>query len=441
MLYPFFSVRITFNPMFSRSNFTYKPRLIIKQYSATPFYKKPLFLISILILVLLLGFFLFNYCFATTLISQPVYGVYVIDPNNTGGLQGPYIAIADGTLEGMTSYVGEAMGGSPYPLEKISFGLYGDFGSGNTTCFTGARASYGGVSVSADMTQYYINGPELGAKGKHIILNNYYYTFALGYNSAETHNAYTDYRGQTNSMSVVFIKLSSNEIYPPVCDLENCDLCLTSDTCQNAGCVYEWISAYGYWDCHAPYIPYVSGCGMAEGCYGCQDQTACENAEPVGSCEWVDKGEGYGFACYPYLAPPAEITWVVPELENCDELSGVEKWLCLIKNFIAGAFMPTQEKVNNLKLTMDNFKTKFPFNYANSLSAFFTTIKTSVATEKSIPIKILGTESNVSFAFWEKTASIGGTTESFKNILFDFTTLLIIIAFAVWVISFIKRIF
>jgi hypothetical protein len=226
-----------------------------------------------------------------------------------------------------------------------------------------------------------------------------------------------------------------------VCDIDNCNLCLTSDTCQNAGCVYEWISAYEYWDCHAPYIAYVPGCGTGfqESCYGCYTQETCESAIPTGVCEWVDKG--YGIGCYPTEEVPPEAVWEEPELENCEELSGVEKWLCEIKNWLAGLFMPTQEKVNELNLTIKNFKAKFPFNYANSLSAFFTTIKTGLDTNRDIPIKIFGQEGNVDFDILNAEGSIGGQTETLKNIFYDITTALVIFGFLLWLISFIRRIF
>jgi hypothetical protein len=103
--------------------------------------------------------------------------------------------------------------------------------------------------------------------------------------------------------------------------------------------------------------------------------------------------------------------------------------------------MPTQEKVNELNLTMANFKAKFPFNYASSLSAFFQTIKTGLDTPKDIPVEIFGHSGDVNFDFLNATSTIGGTSETMKNILYDCNTALIIFAFVLWIISFIKRIF
>lgn len=250
-----------------------------------------------------------------------------------------------------------------------------------------------------------------------------------------------DYQGYRGGLHIVanleVVHIADIEPPPPVCGIDHCSYCETSEDCQSAGCIYEYNTGFARWECHQEYIAYVYGCGLGD--CGCPDQETCEGAEPVGTCEWVDRG--YGEGCYEVEEAPPEAEWEAPELENCDELSGVEKWLCEIKNWLAGLFMPTQEKVNNLKKTIDNFKAKFPFNYAGALSAFFTTLKTSLDTEKNIPIKVLGVEGDVNFSFWEQTTTIGGTPETFKNILYDFTTAIVIIAFIFWIISFIKRIF
>ena len=227
----------------------------------------------------------------------------------------------------------------------------------------------------------------------------------------------------------------------PSCGIDNCSLCETSEECIGAGCIYEYNTGFARWECHQEWIPYVPGCGTGfqESCYGCYTQETCEDAIPTGVCEWVDRG--YGIGCYPTEEVPPEAVWEEPKLENCSELSGVEKWLCEIKNWLAGLFMPTQEKVNELNLTIKNFKAKFPFNYANSLSAFFTTIKTGLETDKDIPVELFGHSGDVNFDFLNATSTIGGTSETMKNILFDCTTALIIFAFVLWIISFIKRIF
>ncbi|GAI20073.1 unnamed protein product [marine sediment metagenome] len=162
-----------------------------------------------------------------------------------------------------------------------------------------------------------------------------------------------------------------------------------------------------------------------------------ETCEAQLNCEWVDRGLGEKCYMKEPTMPPAE--WIMPELEDCSLLSGVEKWLCEIKNFLAGAFMPSQSKVNDLYQTFANFKDRFPFNYIGAMNLFFSDVRSSLDEEKAIPIKILGQEGDVSFSFWDKTTTIGGISEPFKNILKDFTSFIIFLGWFAWLISIIQR--
>ncbi|GAI38124.1 unnamed protein product, partial [marine sediment metagenome] len=66
-------------------------------------------------------------------------------------------------------------------------------------------------------------------------------------------------------------------------------------------------------------------------------------------------------------------------------------------------------------------------------------LKNSLDEEKGIPVKILGQEGNVDFSFWDKTTTIGGLSETFKNVLKDFTTFIIFLGWFAWLISAIRR--
>lgn len=236
------------------------------------------------------------------------------------------------------------------------------------------------------------------------------------------------------------------EEVPPPCEIGSCWACGIYDDCIEAGCFfyYSIYGAGGLWggqyggSCVEPYDPDPEECGSFYKCQYCNSQETCE-AE---WCVWEDR-HGLGEKCYMSepVIPPEQVEWEVPDLEECGELSGVEEWLCEIKNFIAGIFMPSQEKVNSLYHTIGAFKDKFPFNYAGSLNRFFNDIEESIDEEKGIPIKILGQEGNVDFTFWDKTTTIGGVEETFKNIWFDFTTLVVILGFFIWIISWIRRFF
>lgn len=223
------------------------------------------------------------------------------------------------------------------------------------------------------------------------------------------------------------------------CRLGSCENCETYESCISGGCFWE----HSAWPlivedaCFEPSEPNPEYCGGFFECQYCLDETTCETNS---TCVWQDIG--FGNKCYMIspVIPPAQAGWEAPELEDCEALSGVEKWLCEIKNFIAGIFMPTQEKVEEFYLTIGAFSERFPFNYAQSLRSFFTDIKTGFDTEKSIPVKILGEEGDVDFTFWSASTTIGGTAENLGNIVKDFSTFIIILAFSMWLIGFIKRI-
>jgi len=224
----------------------------------------------------------------------------------------------------------------------------------------------------------------------------------------------------------------------PVCEIGSCNLCEVYGTCVEAGCNWFYSIYLQQSYCVEPYETDPEECGSFFKCPFCLTQTPCELEL---GCEWVDRG--LGDKCYMTEAtiPPIQEEWEVPDLEDCGALSGVEKWLCEIKNDFLGVFMPSQAKVSALYQTIGAFKEKFPFNYVDSMKVFFTDISDSIDEEKPIPIKILGQEANVSFEFWEEETTIGGVGETFKNVLFDFTTIVVLVGFFVWLVSLIKRFF
>jgi len=228
-----------------------------------------------------------------------------------------------------------------------------------------------------------------------------------------------------------------------ICQLGTCDYCETYNTCVEAGCQWYYSEqAYllfgrgGY--CVEPQPPSEEDCGAFYKCQFCSEEL-CGIGELEGFCEWVDKGAGYGCYMVEPTIPPEQVVWEVPELEDCSELSGVEKWLCEIKNFVAGIFMPSQEKINVLWDTLGNFQQKFPFNYIMAIDRFFKDVSESLEEEKSIPIKIFGAEQNVDFSFWEKTGKVGGVVESIGSAIKDFTSIVLIIGFFTWLLMVIRR--
>lgn len=243
---------------------------------------------------------------------------------------------------------------------------------------------------------------------------------------------------QTASSSLLYL-----DDFSGPCRLGTCSYCENRETCSEAGCIwFDDPLYYVLWGlpglCVEPYEEDEEVCGSFLKCRFCETQETCE-AEL--NCEWADKGEGPKCYIYAFTMPPTQVDWEAPDLENCGPLSGVEKWLCEIKNFIAGIFMPTQIKIDELFNTIQNFKIKFPFNYVMAMNDFFIDIRDSLDEEKGIPITILEQESSVDFSFWEKTTTIGGESETLGNVIKDFTSMIILIGWFVWLISFIKRFF
>jgi len=143
----------------------------------------------------------------------------------------------------------------------------------------------------------------------------------------------------------------------------------------------------------------------------------------------------------PIFTPP-EITFPeYPELEDCSQYNIPDRWICEIKNALKSIFLPSKEKLNELKSTLDLFKQKFPFNYINLFSGFYQDINNEINETSTIPFKILGQQGYVDLAFWENTAEIGGITQTFSHIIYNFFLFLFLLIFVFWLISFLKRIF
>ncbi len=229
------------------------------------------------------------------------------------------------------------------------------------------------------------------------------------------------------------------EEIPPICQPGICSACENYTDCISADCQWFYSIYLQQSFCVPLGEPTPEECGPFYKCQYCMDQISCDNE--IGFCEWVDKGTGEKCYLFEPTIPIEQVEWEVPGLEDCGSLSGVEMWLCEIKNDLIGVFMPSQEKVNLLFQTITSVKEKFPFNYIESLRVFFIEIEENLAQEKNIPIKILGQESNVSFAFWEQETEVGGVAETLKNVLFDFTTVIILMGFFVWLLSSIRRFF
>lgn len=128
------------------------------------------------------------------------------------------------------------------------------------------------------------------------------------------------------------------------------------------------------------------------------------------------------------------------EYDECGSLSGAEKWLCEIKNVLKGIFVPSQQKIGELRQNIELLKQKFPINYVSLSKDFFDEVNEGINTTSTIQFKILGNTGNVDFSFWNTTSTIAGTIQQIGGIFNKFLTLIVLLIFIFWSINFIKRI-
>lgn len=222
------------------------------------------------------------------------------------------------------------------------------------------------------------------------------------------------------------------------CDIDHCGYCGIYSSCISAGCSWDYsIYLQDYYCADLP-EPDPEECDAFYKCQYCGDQTTCEEQL---NCQWIDRG--YGDQCYMYepTIPPDQVDWEVPDLDDCSGLPALDTIVCEIKNLMIGAFMPSTTTTEALYQTVGAFKAKFPFNYIASLDTFFSDIAEDLEATTTIPIEILGATSTVSFVFWNATTTIGGSEETLKNVLMDFTTFIVLMGWFAWFISLIKRFF
>ena len=131
----------------------------------------------------------------------------------------------------------------------------------------------------------------------------------------------------------------------------------------------------------------------------------------------------------------------LPELEDCSVLGVTDRILCEIKNFFYRLFVPSPDKISDLKDTMETIKTKFPYSYIKEFQEFFTYLKDNVDDEQPITFSILGQQASLDFAFWHTTTTIAGSEQTIKDIVQKVFGFLILLGFGFWCFGFIKRIF
>lgn len=129
----------------------------------------------------------------------------------------------------------------------------------------------------------------------------------------------------------------------------------------------------------------------------------------------------------------------LPELEACDELGITDRLLCELKNFFYRLFVPSPEKITELRATLDETKTKFPYSYLLEVKDFFTYLKDNIDEEQGISFTILGNAGVVGFDFWNTTTTFAGSDQTIGDIVKVFFRFLLFLIFGLWIFSFLKR--
>lgn len=131
----------------------------------------------------------------------------------------------------------------------------------------------------------------------------------------------------------------------------------------------------------------------------------------------------------------------LPELEECEGLGVTDRLLCEIKNFFQRLFVPSPDKITELRTTLDLIKTKFPYNYVLGIRDFFIYLKDNINEDQDINISILGQAGIVDFSFWNTTTTIAGVSKTISDIFKLFFSFMLIMVFVFWSFSFLRKVF
>jgi hypothetical protein len=137
-----------------------------------------------------------------------------------------------------------------------------------------------------------------------------------------------------------------------------------------------------------------------------------------------------------YLITPS----IKPEqdaMEDCGAYSGIDAIVCNLKNFIVGAFLPTDDALAQIGATMNALKNKFPMNYAGAISQTFSTIAAGVDDDAGFSITLFGHTGAVDTSFFTQDIGGGATLGGLIKLVLTF---LVFMIFMYWGIGYMHRI-
>lgn len=127
------------------------------------------------------------------------------------------------------------------------------------------------------------------------------------------------------------------------------------------------------------------------------------------------------------------------EYEDCSEYSLLERLVCEFKNFGFSLICPEREKILDLKLTIDEIRNRFPVSYVEIARQEYNLLRNTIEDKTSFSFSLLGNKKEIQVNFFEEVEDDFGRplTDYFRW----FFTGLLSLAFILYGLNFIKRIF
>jgi len=145
----------------------------------------------------------------------------------------------------------------------------------------------------------------------------------------------------------------------------------------------------------------------------------------------------------PPLAPYiTELPTTTPYLISCDEYTGLDWLVCKIHELLVGAFIPSAQKITNLKQKVDEIGSKFPSNYINTTNNFIYDVYNGLSeTQPNLVITAPFSNATSSVDFSLLTLNLGGSLNiSLQQLIRGFFTILALFGFGFWLLEFLGSI-
>ena len=134
--------------------------------------------------------------------------------------------------------------------------------------------------------------------------------------------------------------------------------------------------------------------------------------------------------------------WSVPPPDDCGSMSGVEKLVCEIKNFLTGMVVPSQDQVGQLKKTIDGFKDVFPLPYLRAYQDFLTQTAAGINETSAINVSFLGSPAQqIDFSIFDFPVQVGLFSLTFAEVIRYLLGAFCLAGFGFWGLNYIQRIF